>query len=126
MMNAKEVNRTLALAKEIGTPECLQYAQEMLRDFLLDLRETCQIRSRREQNEDYIVLNHGGDAEDFWQKFLYPGETWTQEQMEAYRKDNWCYPNSLYSNYFRIFTQDIRIFNTPSGVVVYDFECLDI
>lgn len=89
-------------------------------------------RARRATEQEwaecpYTILNRGGnrDGDSVWEKRLYPGENWDEEEREEFIRDEWTYVHSPYDCSGEWFTWRIEVFNTLSGVVAYVFQAVD-
>ena len=128
---ANTLNTFLRLHKLSDTPETLKQSEEYIHMYKVKLRK--ELKRRYHNKETYqdgvgIVVGeyslYGGEVT--MTKLLYPNETWSKEEKEEYVRDNWKYVTAWYDCSGQTFTQRIRVFNTPKGVVVYIFETLDI
>jgi len=80
----------------------------------------------RDGNGYGLIVNSGGEWDTFWRKVFFPGEHWSEEEIEKFREENWKrvrYP--AYDCTGDVFTWAIDVFNVPSGVVAYIREAID-
>lgn len=95
-------------------------------DMLLKERKARRAAETERENLGYVVLNRGmNDDGDAWEKRLYPGEVWSEEDISDYIASE-----RMHSYFFgdctgERFTYSIRIFNTPAGVLMYKFSAID-
>ncbi len=96
--------------------------------FTHDLRQKVKEegKAHTERYGGQVVCGHytfdGG-----WMKLLYPGELITEEEKKEYVEYYWEHaPHSMYDCTGYRFTDDIKVFNTNRGVVVYIFESWDV
>lgn len=131
-MNRKFVNNLLIERKEAvkeGKADIIRFLDEMIHDEFMLLRKQRRRKEKAEREHSYVVVNHSTycDPDDlFWEKRLYPGQRWSEEEMEEYVRESWEYVRVPWDCSGETFTQDINVFNTPAGVVVYHFKALDI
>ncbi len=128
--NEKDYVIARAVLRKIGknsSKTALRKAQESMKYYIHDLRQKVK-EEEKERNVRYggqIVCEHytmdGG-----WMKLLYPGEVIAEEDKKEYAEYYWEHtPHSLYDCTGERFTNDIKVFNTVRGVVVYIFESWD-
>lgn len=124
---AREMNYLLAERKNSTKKDVIQFIDNYVHQLTLKERKKRQIEEERNENLPYIILNGHFNDEwwNGWQKRLYPGERWTDEEKERFIDDEWIHVTSPYDCSGQWFTQRIEVFNVPAGVVVYLFEAID-
>ena len=99
--------------------------REAVEDSITEERKKYRYALKEEAKPRYLYLNDDGTGRGEiiasgmfyrrWKKVFFPGERWTDEEIQQFHERNWREPRLGSSTY----TWYVKAFNVPSGVVAY-------